>query len=67
MSIESYGPSFQIESSRALYLPGHSERSKTGEFLARTLVERNIFEDVEVVPLNRVASLFHRGALRREM
>ena len=67
MSIESYGPRFQIESDKAFYLPGHSERKKTGEFMARTLVERGIFEDVEIVTLNRIASMIHRDALRREM
>ena len=67
MSIKSHGPHFQIESRKAFVIGGHSERSTTGEFLARTLLARGIFEEIEVVTLNRTASLIHRGALRREM
>lgn len=67
MSIESSGPRFKIESDKAFVIGGNSERRKTNEFLAHTLVERGIFEDVEIVTLNRAASLVHRNALKREM
>lgn len=51
-NITTYGPQFQPQSNEAILLLGNSERFSTGQFLANTLVERKIFEDVFIFTVN---------------
>lgn len=61
------GPLFQVESDKAMIILGNSERDEVGDFLARTLDERGIFEDIDVYTLNHSAALLGRAAIQKAM
>lgn len=61
------GPAFQVESDKAFLVLGHSERLEVGNFLAKTLDERHIFAELDVISLNRAAAYVGRASLREAM
>lgn len=57
-------PRFEVQSSVATIILGNSERREVGGLLARTLDERRIFEDINLVTLNEAAAFIGRASLR---
>jgi hypothetical protein len=58
------GPVFQVESNEAILLMGNSERKSTGQFLADTLVDQGVFDDIFIFTANESDTWAGRKALR---
>lgn len=59
--------SFQIESDRAVIVLGHSERKEVGQLWGEALDARGIFEDIDVITLNRAAAVIGRASLKEHL
>lgn len=62
-----WGPQFTIESKTAVIILGHSERREVGQLWLEALDRRKIFEDVDLITLNRAAAMMGRASLRQHL
>lgn len=60
-------PGFNIESDHAVIVLGHSERLGVGQFWAEELDRRDLFEEIDVVTLNKTAAMIGRSSLRSHL
>lgn len=63
MNYTAKGPKFELASDELFIVGGNSERKEVMDFFASKLDERRLFEDINVVTLNRLDTKLGRGAL----
>lgn len=67
MNTVHHGPQFEIESDKAMIVLGFSERTRVGQLFAETLDGLGLFDEIDIVPLNKSVALYGRHALRKAM